>query len=135
MKIRGDKYPDTGGSRMSGDVHVRFCEHVGVRFPCVTRLVVLIDGHPRQRGLRSAVEQRLRRELAKLRLEVNADKTRRVDLTQGQCFAFLGFLFRRIRSRQGRWMPLRLPVGGELLIRRQWASEKARYNVISMSSY
>jgi RNA-directed DNA polymerase len=72
-------------------------------------LVVLIDGHPRQRGLRSAVEQRLRRELAKLRLEVNEDKTRRVDLTQGQCFAFLGFLFRRIRSRQGRWMPLRLP--------------------------
>jgi RNA-directed DNA polymerase len=70
---------------------------------------VLIDGHPRQRGLRSVVEQRLRRELAKLRLEVNEDKTRRVDLTQGQCFAFLGFLFRRIRSRQGRWMPLRLP--------------------------
>ena len=27
------------------------------------------------------------------------------------------------------------PVGGELLIMRQWASEKARYNVISMSSY
>jgi RNA-directed DNA polymerase len=72
-------------------------------------LVVLIDGHPRQCGLRSVVEQRLRRELAKLRLEVNEDKTRRVDLTQGQCFAFLGFLFRRIRSRQGRWMPLRIP--------------------------
>jgi RNA-directed DNA polymerase len=72
-------------------------------------LVVLIDGHPRERGLRSAVEQRLRRELAKLRLEVNEDKTRRVDLTQGQCFAFLGFLFRRIRSQQGRWMPLRIP--------------------------
>ena len=26
-------------------------------------------------------------------------------------------------------------VGGELLILRQWASEKDRYNVISMSSY
>jgi len=51
----------------------------------------------------------LRRELAKLRLEVNEDKTCRVDLTQGQCFAFSGFLFRRIRSRQGRWMPLRIP--------------------------
>jgi len=72
-------------------------------------MVVLVDGHPRQRGLCSAVEQRLRRELAKLRLEVNEDKTRRVDLTQGHCFAFLGFLFRRIRSRQGRWMPLRIP--------------------------
>ncbi|MCP4824970.1 MAG: group II intron reverse transcriptase/maturase, partial [Shimia sp.] len=72
-------------------------------------MVVLVDGHPRQRGLCSAVEQRLRMELAKLRLEVNEDKTHRVDLTQGQCFAFLGFLFRRIRSRHGRWMPLRIP--------------------------
>jgi len=96
-------------SRMSGDVHVRICERLEGRFLRATRLVVLVDGHPRQRGLCSAVEQRLRMELAKLRLEVNEDKTRRVDLTQGQCFAFLGFLFRRIRSRQGRWMPLRIP--------------------------
>src|SRR5437899_6544798 len=33
----------------------------------------------------------------------------RVDLTQGERFGFLGFDFRRIRSRRDRWMPLRTP--------------------------
>ena len=32
-----------------------------------------------------------------------------MDLTQGERFGFLGFEFRRIRSRRGRWMPLRTP--------------------------
>jgi RNA-directed DNA polymerase len=31
-----------------------------------------------------------------------------VDLEKGESFGFLGFEFRRIRSRQGRWMPLRI---------------------------
>jgi hypothetical protein len=39
-----------------------------------------VNGHPRQHWLRQAVEKRLREELAKLRVEVNEDKTRRVDL-------------------------------------------------------
>jgi RNA-directed DNA polymerase len=74
-------------------------------------LVVLVDAHPRQRWLRTAVEQRLREELAKLQVEVNEEKSRRVDLTHGESFGFLGFEFRRIRSRRGRWMPLRTPRG------------------------
>jgi RNA-directed DNA polymerase len=74
-------------------------------------LVVLVDAHPRQRRLRTAVEQRLREELAKLQVEVNEEKSRRVDLTQGESFGFLGFEFRRLRSRRGRWMPLRTPRG------------------------
>src|SRR6202030_2177218 len=72
-------------------------------------LVVLVDGHPRQRRLRAAVERRLREELATLQVEVNEEKSRRVDLTQGESFGFLGFEFRRIRSRRDRWMPLRTP--------------------------
>ncbi len=32
-----------------------------------------------------------------------------VDLERGQSFGFLGFDFRRVRSRAGRWMPLRTP--------------------------
>ena len=72
-------------------------------------LVVLVDGHPRQRWLRAAVERRLREELATLQVEVNEEKTRRVDLTQGERFGFLGFDFRRIRTRRDRWMPLRTP--------------------------
>jgi RNA-directed DNA polymerase len=74
-------------------------------------LVVLVDAHPRQRRLRTAVEQRLREELAKLQVEVNEEKSRRVDLTQGESFGFLGFEFRRLRSRRGRWMPLLTPRG------------------------
>jgi len=66
-----------------------------------------VDGHPRQRRLRAAVERRLREELATLQVEVNEEKTRRVDLTQGERFGFLGFDFRRVRTRRDRWMPLR----------------------------
>jgi len=72
-------------------------------------LVVLVHAHPRQAWLRKAVEKRLREELAKLQVEVNEEKSRRVDLQQGDSFGFLGFEFRRIRSRWGRWMPLYTP--------------------------
>jgi RNA-directed DNA polymerase len=74
-------------------------------------LVVLVDAHPRQAWLRKAVEKRLREELAKLQVEVNEEKSRKVDLQQGESFGFLGFEFRRIRSRRGRWMPLYKPRG------------------------
>ena len=74
-------------------------------------LVVLVDAHPRQAWLRKAVEKRLREELAKLQVEVNEEKSRKVDLQQGESFGFLGFEFRRIRSRRGRWMPLYTPRG------------------------
>src|SRR5215469_16195985 len=74
-------------------------------------LVILVDGQPRQQWLRQAVEKRLREELAKLLVEVNEEKSRKVDLQRGESFGFLGFEFRRIRSRRGRWMPLLLPKG------------------------
>ena len=72
-------------------------------------LVVLVDAHPRHEWLRRALARRLREEFAKLQVEVNEDKTRTVELSKGESFGFLGFDFRRIRSRAGRWMPLRLP--------------------------
>jgi len=74
-------------------------------------LVILVDSHPRQQWLRQAVDKRLREELSKLQVEVNEEKSRRVDLAQGEGFGFLGFAFRRIRSRAGRWMPLCTPKG------------------------
>ena len=46
-----------------------------------------------------------------MQVEVNEEKSRKVDLQQGESFGFLGFEFRRIRSRRGRWMPLRMPQG------------------------
>jgi RNA-directed DNA polymerase len=66
-------------------------------------LVILIDAHPRHDWLLGAVEKRLREELAKLQVETNDEKSRIVDLSRGESFGFLGFDFRRIRSRRGVW--------------------------------
>ena len=72
-------------------------------------LVILIDAHPRHDWLVKAVERRLREELAKLRVEINEDKSRMVDLAKGESFSFLGFEYRRIRSRNRVWRPYYAP--------------------------
>ena len=74
-------------------------------------LVILVDSHPRQNWLRQGIEKRLREELAKLEVEVNEEKSKRVDLTQGESLGFLGFEFRRVLTRRGRWMPVLTPKG------------------------
>src|ERR1017187_393408 len=66
-------------------------------------LVVLWYAHPRHLWLRKAVIRRLREEFAKLEVEINEDKSRTVDLERGESFGFLGFDFRRTRSRRGLW--------------------------------
>jgi RNA-directed DNA polymerase len=65
-------------------------------------LVKLIDAHMRHDWL-PAVMKRLREEFAKLDVEMNEVKSRVVDLRQGESFGFLGFDFRRTRSRRGVW--------------------------------
>jgi RNA-directed DNA polymerase len=72
-------------------------------------LVVLVSAHPSQRWLYRVVEKRLREEFAKLEVEVNEEKSRRVNLKRGERFNFLGFDFWRVRSRADRWMPLIRP--------------------------
>ena len=47
-------------------------------------LVILVDGHRRHDWLLKAVDRRLREELAKLDLRLNEEKSRIVDLTQGE---------------------------------------------------
>jgi RNA-directed DNA polymerase len=68
-------------------------------------LVILVDSHPRHDWLVRAVERRLREELAKLRVAINEEKSRMVDLSKGEKFSFLGFEFRRILSRNKKWRP------------------------------
>jgi RNA-directed DNA polymerase len=68
-------------------------------------LVVLIDGHPSHDRLQEQVARRLREEMAKLHVELNEEKSRMVDLKADENFGFLGFDFRRVRSRRGRWRP------------------------------
>jgi RNA-directed DNA polymerase len=72
-------------------------------------LVILVDGYRRHDWLLRGVHRRLREELAKLDLRLNEQKTRIVDLTQGESFGFLGFDFRRLRSRRGVWWPQYTP--------------------------
>lgn len=66
-------------------------------------LVILVDWHRRHDWLLTAVDRRLREELAKLDLRLNEDKSRIVDLRQGETFGFLGFDFRRVRSLRDVW--------------------------------
>jgi RNA-directed DNA polymerase len=66
-------------------------------------LVILVDAYPQHDWLLKAVDRRLREELAKLHVSINEEKSRVVDLVQGESFSFLGFDFRRVRSRQGAW--------------------------------
>ena len=69
-------------------------------------LVVLIDAEHRSRAsLFGMVEKRLRQEFAKLGVEINEEKSRTVDIERGESFGFLGFDFRRVRTRKGRWRP------------------------------
>ena len=72
-------------------------------------LVILVDAHPRHDWLVAAVERRLREELAKLQVEINEDKSRMVDLAKEESFSFLGFEYRRIRSRNRVWRPYYAP--------------------------
>ena len=68
-------------------------------------LVILVEGHPNHDWIVKAVIKRLREELGKLRVELNEEKSRIVDLRKGESFGFLGFDFRRVRSLKGAWRP------------------------------
>jgi RNA-directed DNA polymerase len=66
-------------------------------------MVILVDAYPQWEGLAKAAYRRLLEELIKLDLQINIDKTRIVDLTKGEGFGFLGFEFRRVKTRSGKW--------------------------------
>ena len=72
-------------------------------------VVILVDCHARHDWLVKALVKRLREELGKLRVEINEDKSRIVDLRKGESFSFLGFEFRLVRSLKGRRRPQYTP--------------------------
>lgn len=72
-------------------------------------LVVMVDDHRSRPWLLQAVHKRLREEFAKLGVEINEEKSRTVNLAKGESFGFLGFDFRRIRARSGKWRVLTTP--------------------------
>jgi len=76
---------------MSGDVQVRFCERLGVKFPRATHLVVVCrTAEDAQRAL--AIVQRW---TAAAGLQLHPEKTRLVDVQQPGGFDFLGYHFTR----------------------------------------
>lgn len=66
-------------------------------------LVILVDNYRRWDWLEKAAYKRLLEELNKLDVQINEEKTRRVNLNTGESFSFLGFDFRRALTRQGKW--------------------------------
>jgi hypothetical protein len=82
-------------SRMSGDVHVRFCEHLRGRLPRVTRLVCAFQcDKDAQRFYRALIQR-----LARFGLEAAEDKTQIIAFSHCKAraktkFDFLGFEFR-----------------------------------------
>ena len=72
-------------------------------------MVILIDAERRSDWLVMAINRRLREEFAKLRVEINEDKSRMVDLKKGESFSFLGFEYRRVLSFNQKWRPYYAP--------------------------
>jgi RNA-directed DNA polymerase len=90
----------TRRGKRSGLVYARYADD----------LVILVSGDQECDWLLERANQRLREELDKLQVTLNEDKSRLVNLAKKtESFGFLGFDFRRVRSRRGRWFPLRTP--------------------------
>ena len=88
----------------------RFKQYTAVQYArFADDLVILLDNHPRHDWLVTAVTKRLRAEVGKLRVEINEEKSRIVDLRKGESFGFLGFDFRLVRSLKGTWRPQYMP--------------------------
>jgi len=66
-------------------------------------LVILVDGFRKWEWLLKAAYNRLREEFEKLDVQMNQDKTRLVDLARDETFSFLGFDYRRVKTRRGVW--------------------------------
>jgi RNA-directed DNA polymerase len=67
-------------------------------------IVILVDGYRgRWEWLAQSIYRRLTEELAKLDVQINEGKTQWVDLTKDESFGFLGFDFRRVKTRRGVW--------------------------------
>jgi len=67
--------------------------------------VVLVNYHDDNKWVVQAATRTIEDELGKIEIEVNKEKSRMVDLAKGESFDFLGFRFRRVLSRNGKWRP------------------------------
>jgi RNA-directed DNA polymerase len=126
LKATGDKGVPQGGviSPLLSNIYLNDVDRMLEKAKEVTRcgkkhvmeyaryaddLTILVGSWRRLDWLLVAANRRLREELGKLQVEVNEEKSRTVDLAKGESFGFLGFDFRRVRSRSGKWRTNRAP--------------------------
>lgn len=83
----------TSGEKYTHIQYVRFADDI----------VILVDGFYKWEWLLKATYKRLIQELEKLDVKLNSQKTKIVDLTKEEIFSFLGFVYRRVKTRQGKW--------------------------------
>jgi len=70
-------------------------------------LVICVND--RYKWLTNAAYKRLVQELTKLKVKVNSAKTKVADLTEGDTFSFLGFVYRRVKTHRGKWAVVIIP--------------------------
>lgn len=80
----------------------------------ILRFVKHRIGDPRiinliQRWLKAGVLEDEELQTTKLGVTLNLEKTRQVDLKQDESFSFLGFVFRRTKTKQGKWGIMKTP--------------------------
>jgi RNA-directed DNA polymerase len=73
-------------------------------------MVILVDGYRQWQPHVAMIQKRVEKELRKLQIEINEEKTRVVDFGSGGSFGFLGFDFRVGRNRFGKRFVLRTPM-------------------------
>jgi len=115
---------------MSLEVHVRFCEGVGGKFPGATRLVICCEDKRDGKRILKALTKRLE----KYGLKLNQEKTRLLTFSkrayshgkEQEVFDFLGFTFYIGRSRKGFTLPKVKSSGKRLRSKLKRVSEWAR---------
>lgn len=66
-------------------------------------MVILVDGFKKWEWLLKAAYKRLGEEFENLGVQMNHEKTRTVDLCCDETFSFLGFDYRRVKTKRGVW--------------------------------
>ena len=80
----------------TGTVHLEYARYAD-------DLVALVDGYRgRWEWLLKEAYRRLLVELARIDVKVNTEKTRLVDLVKGETFSFLGFDYRKVKTKSGK---------------------------------
>jgi len=73
-------------------------------------LEILVEGQKKWSWLEQAIHKRLREEHKKIKVEINEEKTRTVDLHRGEGFSYLGFDFRPGKTRKGKMGIYKIPM-------------------------